>query len=98
LALPAPRFDLAHQERLMRALQQNPRLLLEPEMRQALQREVEYHLPQARLARRLLKWLDRYEVRRQRRARRLSDRAILARHIAWQEQRLAGSKGLAVAH
>lgn len=89
LALPAPRFDLAHQERLMHTLRRNPRLVLEPEMRQVLQREVEYHLPQARLARRLLKWLDRYEIRRQRRARRLSDKAILARHIAWQEQRLA---------
>jgi len=90
LALPAPRFDLAHQQRLMRALQDNPKRLFEAEMRQALWREVEYHLPQARLARRLLKWLERYEARRQRGVRRLSGETILARHIAWQEQRLAG--------
>ncbi len=89
LALPAPRFDLARQQHLMRALRENPERLFETEMRQVLQREVEYHLPQARLARRLLKWLERYEVRRQRGLRRLSSETILARHIAWQEQRLA---------
>jgi hypothetical protein len=91
LALPAPRFDLARQQYLMHALQENPRRLFEAEMRQVLQREVEYHLPQARLARRLLKWLERYEARRQRGVRRLSSETILARHIAWQEQRLAGA-------
>lgn len=93
LALPAPRFDLAQQKRLIRAVRQNPKLLFDPEVRQALQREVDYHLPQARWANRLLRLLARYEARqRQQRTRRISAETILARHIAWQEHQLSARK------
>ena len=89
-ALPAPRIDLAEQARLMRTLQHDPTLLFTPVIREALQHEVEYHLPQARWAAHLLKLLDRYD-RQQRHT--LSPEAITAKHIAWQEQRIAVEVG-----
>jgi hypothetical protein len=88
LALPAPRIDLAQQMRLMQLLRQNPPLLFHPRMRQALQHEVEYHRPQARWAQHLLKLLARYEAH-QHRTKPPSSATVLARHIAWQEQRLS---------
>jgi hypothetical protein len=92
MALPAPRIDLGEQMRLMQLLRQNPPLLFHPQMRQALQHEVEYHRPQARWAQHLLKLLARYDTH-QHRAKPPSSATVLAKHIAWQEQRLR-----AVAH
>jgi hypothetical protein len=90
LALPAPRIDLAEQSRLIRMLRRNPPMLFEPRVQQALQHEVDYHRPDARWAQHLLKLLARYEIRqrRQQRAKTTSPATILARHIAWQEERL----------
>jgi hypothetical protein len=90
LALPAPRIDLAEQMRLMQLLRQNPPMLFRPQMRQALQHEVEYHRPQARWAKHLLKLLARYEAHPHR-TRPPSPATVLARHIAWQEQRLSSA-------
>jgi hypothetical protein len=90
LALPAPRINLAEQSRLMRMLRRNPPMLFNPRIQQALQHEVDYHRPDARWAQHLLKLLARYEIRqrRQQRAKTTSPATILARHIAWQEERL----------
>jgi len=88
LALPAPKIDLAEQMRLMQLLRRHPPLLFNARVRQALQHEVEYHRPQARWAQHLLKLLARYEAH-QRRTKPPSSATILARHIAWQEQRLS---------
>lgn len=92
-ALPAPRIDLQNQARLIQALRRNPSLLFNAQVRQALEHEVEYHRPDARWAQTLLKLLARYDAR-QRRPRRsigINSETILARHIAWQEQRLASA-------
>lgn len=90
-ALPAPRIDTDRQERLIRALRQNPNLLFHPEIRQCLRIEVEYHRPYARWAQKLLRLLARYEARQRHRRPQpaASSETILARHIAWQEQQLA---------
>jgi hypothetical protein len=89
LALPAPRIDLQQQTRLMQALRHDPVMLFNVKVQEALQHEVEYHLPQARWADHLLKLLARYEQRQQRRkyVRQIKPETITARHIAWQEQR-----------
>ena len=90
LALPAPRIDLQKQTRLIQALRRNPGLLFDPEVRQALRHEVEYHRPYARWAEMLLRILARYETRQhQQRPARAKSETILAKHIAWQEQRSA---------
>jgi hypothetical protein len=90
LALPAPRIDLAEQERLMQALRRSPTLLFDPAIQQALRHEVEYHRPQARWAQHLLDLFARYEKRqRVRRGVRVASSAgITAQHIAWQAQRM----------
>jgi hypothetical protein len=90
LALPAPRIDLAEQERLMQALRRSPTLLFDPAIRQALHHEVHYHRPQARWAKHLLDLLARYEKRqRVRRGVRVASSAgITAKHVAWQAQRM----------
>jgi len=92
LALPAPRIDLAEQMRLMQLLRQNPPLLFHPQMRQALQHEVEYHRPQARWAQHLLKLLAHYEAHPHR-TKPPSSATVLAKHIAWQEQRMSAVTG-----
>jgi hypothetical protein len=95
LALPAPRIDVAQQERMLRRLRARPVLLFDPAMRQVLQDEVTYHRRYARWASHLLGLLDRYEARRQRQARQESrsvvpsPQTILRKHLAWQSQRLA---------
>jgi hypothetical protein len=86
LALPAPRIDLDEHICLMQALRRNPVLLFDAQTRQALRYEVEYHRPDAQWAQHLLKLLARYE-RRQRQSTRISSKAVLEKHIAWQEQR-----------
>jgi len=90
LALPAPRIDVKKQDQMIRALRHNPKLLFNPAIRQALQREVEYHRPYARWAQKLLQLLARYEARQRHRQQRTSPAAdaILAKHIAWQEQQM----------
>lgn len=88
LALPAPRIDLDKQTRTIQSLRRNPKLLFNAGVRDALQNEVDYHRPYAHWAQTLLTLLERYE-RRQRRARTTSSaNNILAKHIAWQEERL----------
>lgn len=86
LALPAPRIDLARQTALVTALRKDPRLLFSTDVRQALQHEVEYHRPYVLWAKKLLKLLDRYEARR--RSASIAPETVMARHIAWQEQRI----------
>jgi hypothetical protein len=90
LALPAPRIDLDKQKRLLQALHRNPALLFEPDVRRALQNEVDYFRPEAKWAQHLLRLLARYE-RRQRHAKTtgVDSQTILARHIAWQEEQAA---------
>ncbi len=89
-ALPAPAFDLARQQRLIAALRRNPRLLFNADVQDALRREVEYHRPYARWASNLLKLLARYHARQRSQTPlpQAKQKTILARHIAWQEQRL----------
>jgi hypothetical protein len=89
LALPAPRIDLAEQMQLLR---QNPPLLFHRQMRQALQHEAEYHRPQARWAQHLLKLLARYEAHPHR-TKPPSSATVMAKHIAWQEQRMSAIAG-----
>lgn len=91
LSLPAPRIDLGRQDALMDALRKDPSRLFEPDMREALHQEVAYNRPSARWASHLLRMLDRYD-RRQRWLEqptvRADWKAILTKHIAWQEQQL----------
>lgn len=89
LALPRPRINLEEQTRLIQTLRQNPRLLFNANVRQALRHEVEYHRPYAGWAHSLLKLLAKFDAqqRRRRQASALDSQTILARHIAWQEQR-----------
>lgn len=89
IALPAPRIDLVEQTRLIQRLRGNPHLLFDPEIRQALQNEVEYHRPYARWAAHLLALLARYDIRQQRHVQTGSSPAILAKHVAWQGEQLA---------
>ncbi len=91
LALPAPRINLREQARAIDELRRHPHLLFVPHTRVALQNEVDYHLPQARWARKLLSLLDHYETRQRRQSRlhSLSEETIMARHIAWQEEQHA---------
>jgi hypothetical protein len=91
LALPRPRIDLEKQASLMHALRRDPNLLFNANIREALYHEVEYHLPYARWAKTLLRMLERYEKRRRvhQPAVQTSSQTILAKHIAWQEQRVA---------
>jgi hypothetical protein len=93
LALPAPRIDLEKQTRLVQALRHNPSLLFNAQVRTALEHEVEYHRPDARWATTLLKLLARYDARQRRQSRgvRIKPETILAKHIAWQEQRIASA-------
>jgi len=91
-ALPAPRIDLSEQTRLIQALRSDPRLIFQPNVREALQQEVEYHRPYAAWASTLLRLLTRFEKRERLRARLDNDRSsdvIQRKHIAWQEQQLA---------
>jgi hypothetical protein len=99
LMLPAPRIDLQEQARAMADLRRDPHLLFEPRIRVALHNEVDYHLPQARWARKLLSLLDHYDSRqrRQTRATHLSEETIMARHIAWQEEQRAAATVTAAA-
>lgn len=86
--LPAPRIDLSRQRARIDSLRRDPARLFEPDMRAALQTEVEYHLPQAAWAAYLLRLLDRYERRQRRQSARRADwQTIMHKHIAWQEQR-----------
>jgi hypothetical protein len=89
LALPAPRIDLKEQARLMQALRRDPKLIFMPVIRQALRREVEYHLPLARWASHLLNLLEIYDRRQRGRTPVVSQHTVTARHVAWQEQQLA---------
>ena len=91
LALPAPRINLREQAHVVDELRRNPHLLFDSHIRVVLQNEVDYHLPQARWARKLLSLLDHYENRQRRQSRlpHLSEETILARHIAWQEEQHA---------
>jgi hypothetical protein len=93
LVLPAPRIDLENQTRLIQALRHNPSLLFNAQVRRALEHEVEYHRPDARWATTLLKLLARYDARQRRQSRmaRIKPETILAKHIAWQEQRMASA-------
>jgi hypothetical protein len=93
LALPAPKIDLQEQTRLVQALRHSPSLVFNAQVRTALEHEVEYHRPDARWAATLLKLLARYDARqrRQSRAVRIKPETILAKHIAWQEQRMASA-------
>lgn len=94
LALPAPKIDVAKQQRLMQALKRNPALLFNSEVQQALRHEVEYNRPQARWAVHLLKLLKRYErQQRSRRTKPANSAAILAKHTAWQAQRMQVAVG-----
>ena len=87
-ALPPPPFDLGMQQRVLAALRRDPRLLTAPMSRAALEMEVEYQGPHAPWAAGQLAILNRYERReRQRTTRPPAPRDILARHVAWQEQR-----------
>jgi hypothetical protein len=85
LAFPAPRIDLEEHVRLMQALRRNPVLLFDAQIQQVLRHEMEYHRPDAQWAQHLLKLLARYE-RRHRQSTRTSSKAVLEKHIAWQEQ------------
>mgnify|MGYP005836201537 FL=1 len=88
LGLPAPRIDLSRQRARIDSLRKDPARLFDPDMRAALQTEVEYHLPQAAWAAYLLRLLDRYERRQRRQSARRADwQTIMHKHIAWQEQR-----------
>lgn len=96
LALPAPTIDLNEQAQRIQALRRDPTLLFDPQSRQALRNEVEYHLPQARWAGHLLKLLARYDARQKKRRRRrktalVDQNTVLEKHIAWQEQRFRAS-------
>ena len=64
LALPQPRINLDEQNRLIRALKQNPRLLFRPEMQQALRTEIEYHRPHAAWAQKVIDLEARYRARK----------------------------------
>ncbi|MBN2303762.1 MAG: hypothetical protein JXQ72_04760 [Anaerolineae bacterium] len=87
LALPTPRIDLDEQMSLIQSLRRDPKLLFDPDVQQALRQEIEYHRPHAQWARTLLKMLVRYEKRQP--TTQTSSSAILAKHIAWQEQQAA---------
>lgn len=95
VALPPPRIDLGEQTRLIQALRSDPRLLFQPNVREALQHEVDYHRPHAAWATTLLRLLTRFEKRERLRAQRdiigRSSDVIQRKHIAWQEQQLARS-------
>lgn len=72
----------------MRALKRNPALLFHPKIKQALQNEVDYCLPQAAWAAHLLKLLERYERRQRKQMPGESSVAITSKYIVWQEQRI----------
>jgi hypothetical protein len=95
LALPAPRIDLDEHRRVIQSLRRNPALLFDPQTRQALHHEVEYHRPDARWAQHLLELLARYDKRQRARkpARIESSAQITAHHIAWQEQHMRVAVG-----
>jgi hypothetical protein len=61
--LPKPTLDLKEHEKQLARLRKEPRLLFEPPMRQALEREIEYHRPDAAWAKHLLDLLHRFENR-----------------------------------
>lgn len=90
-ALPAPQIDLRKQQRLMQALRRDPALIFDPQVRQALQHEVEYHRPAAQWAQHLLNLLARYEARERKRCvvAHTDPALIMAKHIAWQKQQAA---------
>ncbi|MBN1680133.1 MAG: hypothetical protein JW966_07565 [Anaerolineae bacterium] len=92
LTLPAPKINLAEQVRLIQALRNKPALLFDPQVRQALVHEVEYHRPNARWAQSLLNLLAKFERRQRRRRPAMADdpNTVLAKHIAWQKQKTAG--------
>jgi hypothetical protein len=91
LALPAPRIDVEKQERMIQKLRQDPQLLFDKGVQEALRNEVTYNRPYAQRAETLLKVLSTYQARQYQRSRRpavVEPHEILARHLAWQAQRV----------
>jgi hypothetical protein len=88
-ALPAPQIDLDEQSSRINTLRRNPKLLFQAGMRVVLQNEIDYHRPYAQWARTLLKMLDRFERRQNRRKlhEESHSQAIMDKHLAWQQER-----------
>jgi hypothetical protein len=86
--LPAPQINLDVQTRQINALRRNPKLLFRAEMRIVLQNEVDYHRPYAVWARTLLKMLDRFERRQNRRKQHeeTHSQVIMDKHLAWHKE------------